>query len=94
MKPSKLSQAALIAAVVGAATSFVATGAIAADKVKCYGVAKAGENSCAAANGAHSCAGHSKTDYDGQTFKVVPAGSCEEMHGSLEPFEGPNTHKG
>jgi uncharacterized membrane protein len=89
---SKLTQTALLAAVVGAALSFTAV-ANAADEAKmekCYGVAKAGENSCAAKNGAHSCAGQSKTAYDGHEFKAVPAGSCEKMHGKLEAFEGVN----
>jgi uncharacterized membrane protein len=67
--------------------------AVAAEKApteRCYGVAKAGENSCASANGVHSCAGMSKTAYDGQEYKDVPKGSCEQMSGSLKPFKGVN----
>ena len=31
-------------------------------KEKCYGIAKAGKNDCAAANGSHSCAGQAKAE--------------------------------
>src|SRR5438445_12592361 len=90
---SKLTSTALLAAVVGAALSFTATTASAADDMKmekCYGVAKAGENSCASKAGGHSCAGQSKAAYSGQDFKAVPTGSCDKMHGKLEPFAGAN----
>src|SRR6185436_15999157 len=42
---------------------------------KCYGVAKAGKNDCAA-NG-HACAGQSKTNADAKEWVKVPAGTCE-----------------
>lgn len=59
-------------------------------KEKCFGVALKGQNDCAA--GAHSCAGMSKVDYDGQSFKLVPAGSCTAMKtpkgaGKMEAFK-------
>ena len=59
-------------------------------KEKCFGVALKGQNDCAA--GAHSCAGMSKADYDGQSFKLVPTGSCTAMKtpkgaGKMEPFK-------
>lgn len=50
-------------------------------KEKCYGVAAAGQNDCAA-NG-HSCAGQSKVDKDPTEWKYVPGGKCEEMGGTL-----------
>ena len=50
-----------------------------AGKEKCYGVAKAGKNDCAA-NG-HSCAGQSKVDNDPTEWKYVPKGECEKMGG-------------
>ncbi|MFC4160871.1 BufA1 family periplasmic bufferin-type metallophore [Chitinimonas lacunae] len=53
-------------------------------KEKCYGVAKAGKNDCAAANGSHSCAGQSKADNDPNEWKYVAKGTCEKMGGSLE----------
>lgn len=85
------SLAAMVAAL--ATAEFVAAPAGAADpkgKEKCYGVAKAGENGCAAANGSHSCGGLSKVSYSGQEWKLVPAGTCEKMGGKLEAFEGPS----
>ena len=44
---------------------------------KCYGVALKGQNDCKA--GAHNCAGMSTVDYDGASFKLVPAGTCTTM---------------
>ncbi len=42
---------------------------------KCYGVAKAGKNDCAAGPGT-SCAGTSTRDYQGNAWKLVKAGTC------------------
>ena len=42
---------------------------------KCYGVALAGKNDCKAGAGT-TCAGTSKTDYQGNAWKNVPAGTC------------------
>jgi uncharacterized membrane protein len=58
---------------------------------KCYGVAKAGQNDCATASGM-TCAGTSKTDYDGEAYKEVPAGTCTKIEtpkgkGSLTPIK-------
>lgn len=53
------------------------------DMEKCWGVAKAGQNDCGSNKTAHSCAGQSKTDYDPEDFKVVKAGTCAKMGGSL-----------
>ena len=58
---------------------------------KCYGVAKAGENDCAAGPGT-SCAGTSTRDYQGNAWKLVEKGSCEKIEtpkgkGSLTPIE-------
>ncbi len=47
---------------------------------KCFGVAKAGENDCAA--GAHSCAGQAKTDKAVDDWKLVPKGTCEKLGGT------------
>ncbi len=76
---------ALIAAALAtvcAATAGSASAAAAADaKEKCYGIAKAGQNDCAAANGAHSCAGQSKTDNGAAEWKYVAKGTCEKAGG-------------
>jgi uncharacterized membrane protein len=42
---------------------------------KCYGVALAGKNDCAAGPGT-TCAGTSKTDYQGNAWKYVAKGTC------------------
>jgi len=54
-----------------------------ADKEKCLGVAKAGANDCASANGSHSCAGQAKKDNDPNEWKYVAAGTCESMGGKV-----------
>jgi uncharacterized membrane protein len=56
---------------------------------KCYGVAKAGQNECAAGPGT-SCAGTSKMDYQGDAWILVEKGTCTSIqtpqgHGSLSP---------
>jgi uncharacterized membrane protein len=59
------------------ATSQIA-GAAEEKKEKCYGVAKAGENDCAAGPGT-TCSGTSKIDYQGNSWKLVPKGTCDSM---------------
>ncbi|MEX0922634.1 MAG: DUF2282 domain-containing protein [Rhodovibrionaceae bacterium] len=72
----------------------LAPAALAADGVKCYGIAKAGENDCANAAGTHSCAGHATKDFDGGDWKAVESeAACTEAKGQLEPFEGMNEMK-
>jgi uncharacterized membrane protein len=62
-----------------------ATGAaIAQEKERCYGVAKAGQNDCANAKGTHDCAGKAKVDNDPGEFKYVAKGTCEKMGGKLQ----------
>lgn len=76
----------------GITAGLAATPATAAkgDMEKCYGVAKAGENDCAAGPGT-SCAGTSTKDYQGNAWKLVKAGTCENIEtpkgkGSLKPI--------
>jgi uncharacterized membrane protein len=45
---------------------------------KCYGVAKAGQNDCAAGAGT-SCAGTSKTDFQGNAWVLVDKGTCTKI---------------
>ena len=47
----------------------------AAEKERCYGVAMAGKNDCAAGPGT-TCAGTAKMDYQANAWKYVPAGTC------------------
>lgn len=49
---------------------------------KCYGIALAKQNDCAAGPGT-SCAGTSAVDYQGNAWKFTEAGACETMGGSL-----------
>lgn len=89
-----LTISALAGAVTAAMASFSvpASAAEEAAMEKCYGVSLKGQNDCAA--GAHSCAGTSTVDYQGDSFKLVPAGTCTTMEtplgpGSLTPIERP-----
>lgn len=62
-----------------ALTMAAATGAHAAGEMeKCFGVSLAGQNDCAAGPGT-TCAGTSKVDYQGNAWKLVPAGTCTTM---------------
>jgi len=75
-------QALIAAALVSVCAAGASTAsAAAADKEKCYGIAKAGQNDCAAANGAHSCAGQSKADNGAGDWKFVAKGTCEKAGG-------------
>jgi uncharacterized membrane protein len=77
------------AAVLAALAASAATAQDKAKMEKCYGVAKAGQNDCAAGAGT-SCAGTSKVDYQKNAWKLVPAGTCAKIKtpkgtGSLTP---------
>jgi uncharacterized membrane protein len=75
---------ALLGSLAGLLTVAATTAAIAADtappadKEKCYGVALKGKNDCAAGPGT-TCAGTSKVDYQGNSWKLVPKGTCTTM---------------
>ena len=61
-----------------------------AEMEKCYGVAKAGQNDCAAGPGT-TCAGTSTRDYQGNAWKLVAKGTCTSIetprgNGSLSPI--------
>jgi uncharacterized membrane protein len=86
-----------IAGAVATSMSAVGTTADAASKEKCYGVSVAGANDCAAGPGT-TCAGTSVTDYQGNAWALVDAGTCTTIdlpamadgtarQGSLEPQE-------
>ena len=80
-----MNQRALLAATAATLMSLtLASAPVAAqEKEKCFGIAKAGQNDCANAAGAHSCAGQSKVDMDKGEWKYVAKGTCEKMSGSL-----------
>ena len=78
----------LTAAAVLVALSFTAgapSAYAAGDKEKCYGIAKAGQNDCATADGSHSCAGQAKTDKAPNEWKYVAKGTCEKEGGKTKP---------
>ncbi|WP_417824169.1 DUF2282 domain-containing protein [Thalassospira lucentensis] len=75
-----MKNALILGAALTAAVSLAATQQAAAQgaKEKCYGVSMAGQNDCAAGPGT-TCAGTSTVDYQGNAWKLVPAGTCEDM---------------
>ncbi len=91
----KVATSAIVAGAVAAAVTMVAhtTPASAAGaKEKCFGVALAGKNDCAAGAGT-TCAGTSTVDYQGNAWSLVDAGTCTTMElpggrmGSLSELE-------
>lgn len=88
--------AALAAAALLATSPASAADGQTAAKEKCYGVALKGHNDCKAGPGT-SCAGTSSMDYQGNAWKLVPAGSCVTQGGTLEAHAGnarPVPHRG
>ena len=84
-----------LAASVVAAVSLLSGAACAEDaaKEKCYGIALKGQNDCAAGPGT-TCAGTSRVDYQANSWKLVPAGTCTTIvtpngHGSLTKGDAP-----
>lgn len=87
-----------VAGAIAAALSVHATTVVNAQATeKCYGVALAGANDCAAGPGT-TCAGTASVDYQGNAWKAVATGTCETMElpemadgsarmGSLEALE-------
>lgn len=88
---SAISAIALSAFVTGAAQAQMSSDKPAAATEKCYGVAKAGKNDCAAGPGT-TCAGTSKRDYQGNAWVHVAKGTCASIKtpkgmGSLTPVQ-------
>lgn len=78
-----MNQRAMVAATAASlmTLTLMATPAVAQEKEKCYGIAKAGQNDCANLSGSHSCAGQSKVDMDKGEWKYVAKGTCKDMKG-------------
>ncbi len=92
MNASTIARIAGLAATAGIAAGLASAPAAAqkAPMEKCYGIAKAGQNDCAAGAGT-SCAGSSTRDYQGNAWKLVKQGACEKTktpkgNGSLKPI--------
>lgn len=80
-----------LAASVTASLADAPASAQAGAKERCYGVALAGKNDCAAGPGT-SCAGTSTRDYQGDAWKYVDKGTCTSIEtpkgkGSLTPIK-------
>jgi uncharacterized membrane protein len=84
--------AGAVAMAISGAAFLASTGTPQQQPRKCYGVAMAGKNDCAAGPGT-TCAGTSKVDFQGNAWKTVDAGTCTTMSveggrmGSLEPLD-------
>lgn len=76
-----ISLAVALGAALASSTVFAADGAA---TEKCFGIAKAGQNGCAAGPGT-SCAGSSKKDFAGNSWKQVPTGTCTTIVSPLSP---------
>jgi uncharacterized membrane protein len=86
---NKRTTATALTLVLGAALATAALPTFAADdmmagKEKCFGVALKGKNDCKAGAGT-TCAGTAKKDYQGNSFKLVPAGTCEKTASPTSP---------
>jgi len=75
-----------LAMAVGSALALAGTAARADEggKEKCFGVALKGKNDCAAGAGT-SCAGSSTRDFQGNAWKLVPKGTCEQVVSKTSP---------
>jgi uncharacterized membrane protein len=78
-----------IALAMGAALSIAAQSTPAADekptgREKCFGVALKGQNDCQSKGGT-SCAGSAVKDYQGDAWKFVPKGTCENTASATSP---------
>jgi uncharacterized membrane protein len=81
--PTAFTASSLLAALAMAATVPVTGQAGPVDQPsgseKCYGIAKAGKNDCAAS--AHSCAGQGTQNRDKSSYVYLPIGACSKIDG-------------
>lgn len=79
-------------AMAGPLTKAEGDAAMAAGKVKCYGIALKGQNDCAAGPGT-TCQGTSTVDFQGNSWKFAQGDKCTTLeipgnrHGSPEPLK-------
>ena len=84
---NRTSTTAALALALGAALATATLPAAAGEEAaneKCFGVAMKGKNNCKAGAGT-SCAATSTRDYQGNAWKYVPAGTCEQMPSPTSP---------
>jgi uncharacterized membrane protein len=79
MKTTNLAITAAVTGLIALGSTLISAPAVAAEKEKCYGVAKAGKNDCATKTS--SCAGTAKQDNQTDAFVVVPKGLCGKLAG-------------
>jgi uncharacterized membrane protein len=75
---SALAVAGMFAAALGMSAIPDSVSAAEGGMEKCYGVALAGKNDCAAGKGT-TCAGTSTVDYQGNAWSLVKKGTCEQV---------------
>jgi len=75
----RIATATALSSVLALGLTLNSTAASAAEKEKCYGVAKAGQNDCK--TNTSSCVGTSTADGQTDAFTVVPGGLCERLSG-------------
>lgn len=81
----QLLAATVLATMIGGGVALAADdGAKKVEREKCYGVAKAGKNDCAAKDGSSSCAGQSKKDADANDWIYTPKGLCDKLAGGTK----------
>ncbi|PCE32507.1 BufA1 family periplasmic bufferin-type metallophore [Burkholderia ubonensis] len=79
---SNLSRRTLLAFALAGVAAAAAAPARAEDTVRCFGIAKAGQNDCASKTGVHDCAGEARVDNDKGDVKNVPKGTCVRTGGT------------
>ncbi len=79
MSKANLSRDLVLAASLLTALAATAPAQAASKNEKCFGVALKGTNDCAAGAGT-TCAGTSAVDYQGNSWKFVPKGTCATIH--------------
>ena len=76
--PSNTSKIASLTGAMLTALAAQSSSVEAASKEKCFGVALAGQNGCAAGPGT-TCAGTSTVDFQGNAWSLVDKGTCLEI---------------
>ncbi len=76
--PTRTSKIATVSGAMLTALAATTHSAEAASKEKCFGIALAGQNGCAAGPGT-TCAGTSTVDYQGNAWSLVDKGTCLEI---------------
>ena len=92
---SRIRSSVALAGALASAVALLAAPAQAGEaREKCFGVALKGQNDCAAGPGT-TCAGTNTVDYNGESWKLVPKGTCMSMttpfgNGSPAPIKRPS----